>query len=163
MSGTLIAEIVLQSLAATRQFSHALAPLLRQGDILALEGGLGAGKTEMCRAIIHALGYEEDVPSPTFNLVQTYEPVPDDQTTPSVWHMDMYRLESPEEAFELGIDEAFDTALSLIEWPSKLGPYLPPGHLLLKLEISDEKGMRKLTLEGNAHWHQRLAGKFSNV
>jgi len=157
-----IAELYLHDLSRSEEFSARLAPLLRTGDILAFEGDLGAGKTALCRMIIHALGFQEDVPSPTFNLVQTYEPPLDDQKTPAVWHMDMYRLESPEEAFELGIDEAFETALCLIEWPSKLGPYLPREHLLLTLEICDEEGRRKLTLKGSETWRRRLVGKLDH-
>lgn len=153
---TLCAEISLADLSATQECAAALAPLLRVGDVIAFDGSLGAGKTEFCRALIHALGYQDDVPSPTFTLVQTYEPLPEDVQTPPVWHMDLYRLERPEEAFELGLEEAFDTALSLIEWPSKLGPYLPAGFLTCRLEIMADQGARKLTLIGDDSWKKRL-------
>ncbi|WP_321394565.1 tRNA (adenosine(37)-N6)-threonylcarbamoyltransferase complex ATPase subunit type 1 TsaE [Emcibacter sp.] len=162
MTNRKIYQTRLTDLAATRTLAEKLSHCLRIGDILALEGDLGAGKTEFCRSLIHALGYAEDVPSPTFNLVQVYEPAPDDQTTPSVWHFDFYRLEEPEEAFELGIDEAFDLAVSLIEWPSKLGPYLPEGHLVIRLEIAGDGDERLVSLEGDDHWQRRLAGVFAN-
>ncbi|PHZ84005.1 tRNA (adenosine(37)-N6)-threonylcarbamoyltransferase complex ATPase subunit type 1 TsaE [Paremcibacter congregatus] len=157
----ILAEIDLPDLAETQAVAARLAPLLRPGDILAFDGTLGAGKTEFCRAMIHALGFADDVPSPTFNLVQVYEPSPEDMTTPAIWHMDLYRLESPEEAFELGIEEAFDTAVSLIEWPAKLGPYLPEGFLTCRLEIMADQGARKLTLIGDEQWRNRLGSILS--
>ena len=116
-------EFYLEDLSKSRQLACRLAPMLKTGDILTFEGELGAGKTEFCRAIIHALGYNEDVPSPTFNLVQTYEPPHDDMARPAVWHMDLYRLEKPQDVFELGIEDGFDTAITLIEWPDRMGAY----------------------------------------
>ena len=147
----------LDSLEDLHRFTARLAPCLRMGDILALDGDLGAGKTELCRSLIHQLGFHEEVPSPTFNLVQTYEPPYDDQEHLSIWHMDLYRLEEPEEAWELGIEEAFDTALCLIEWPSRLGHILPDEHLHVKLEIAETQGARHLSLYGDALWADRLA------
>ncbi len=158
----LIAEITLADVSATREFATRFAPLLQRGDMVAFDGSLGAGKTEFCRAIIHALGFEDDVPSPTFTLVQTYEPPPDDQITPTIWHMDMYRLESPEEAIELGIEEAFDTAASLIEWPAKLGHYLPEGFLTFRLDIAADGKTRKLTIIGDDVWKSRLGKLLSH-
>ena len=162
MTETLIYQTRLPDLAATKKLVSALAPCLRAGDIIAFDGDLGAGKTELCRAIIHALGYDEDVPSPTFNLVQVYEPLADDQETVAVWHFDFYRLEDPEEVFELGIDEAFDQAVSLIEWPSRIGRYLPADHLLVRLEIDDDGATRRLSIEGGRSWQRRLAGVFGD-
>ncbi len=152
----LLAEVTLNDLTATKEFAARFAPLLKRGDVVALDGSLGVGKTELCRAIIHALGYTDEVPSPTFTLVQIYEPACDDQTTPTVWHMDMYRLRHPEEAIELGIEEAFDTAVSLIEWPAKLGSFLPAGFLTLRLEILADGRTRKLTIIGESPWQTRL-------
>lgn len=97
--------------AATAALAQLLAPLLRQGDVLALQGDLGAGKTTFARALINALeGPVEEVPSPTFTLVQTYQ-----RGELEIWHFDLYRLEDPEEAWELGIEEAFSEGVSLIE------------------------------------------------
>ncbi|MCF8473258.1 MAG: tRNA (adenosine(37)-N6)-threonylcarbamoyltransferase complex ATPase subunit type 1 TsaE [Emcibacter sp.] len=153
---TLLVEIILDDLTATKKFATVFAPLLRKGDVVALDGALGAGKTELCRSVIHALDLSDDVPSPTFNLVQIYEPKADDNITPVIWHMDLYRLESPEEAFELGIEDAFDQAVSLIEWPSRLGPYLPQGFLTLRLEIGHNGEARILKILGDDLWKNRL-------
>ncbi len=148
----IIAEISLPDIGATERFATRFAPVLGPGDVVALDGALGAGKTVLCRAIIQALGYSGDVPSPTFTLLQIYD------LKCSVWHMDLYRLEKPEEAFELGIEEGFETAACLIEWPSKLGPYLPPGFLTLRLEHGADSGTRKLTIIGDEIWAKRLRG-----
>lgn len=146
----------LPDLAATRAFARELAPVLRRGDVVGLSGELGSGKTAFARALIEALAERfhcprEEVPSPTFTLVQTY-----DFPGLSVWHFDLYRIESPEEAAELGIEEAFASALSLIEWPERLGPYLPPGHLSIALEYADGEARRaRITAPGA--WAARLA------
>lgn len=152
----LLAEFTLSDVSATKEFAARFAPLLKRGDVVAFDGALGAGKTTFCRAIIHALGLADEVPSPTFTLVQTYEPSSSDQTTPAIWHMDMYRLESPEDCLELGIEEAFEDAVSLIEWPAKLGSYLPAGFLTLRLEIEADGRTRKLTIIGGDEWKVRL-------
>jgi len=149
-------EFHLDNLATSRLLAGRLSALLKTGDIIAFEGELGSGKTEFCRAIIHAIGYDEDVPSPTFNLVQIYEPEVDDLITPSVWHMDLYRLENPEEVFELGIEDGFDTAITLIEWPNRMGHYLPQEHLKIKLSSTDIEGERKIVFSGNDYWKVRL-------
>ncbi len=156
MNERLYAEIMLSDVGATKAFAGRLAPYLKIGDVIAFDGALGAGKTEFCRALIHAFGYHDDVPSPTFNLVQIYSPPLNDQITPTVWHMDLYRLEEPEDVFELGIEEAFDTAVTLLEWPSKMGTYLPAGFLTLRLEIESDGKSRKLTALGDFSWKKRL-------
>ena len=131
-----------------------LAAGVDYGDIIALHGDLGAGKTTFARGFIQALLGEEEVPSPTFSLVQTYAPTQGD--APSVWHFDLYRLEQPGEAFELGIDEAFDQGVSLIEWPERLGPYLPKDHLKLTLRFGAGETARVAELEGGRSWAARL-------
>lgn len=136
--------------AATAALAQLLAPLLRQGDVLALQGDLGAGKTTFARALINALeGPVEEVPSPTFTLVQTYQ-----RGELEIWHFDLYRLEDPEEAWELGIEEAFSEGVSLIEWPDRLGSALPPERLELSLRHVD-KG-RRADLTGHGDWAARL-------
>lgn len=158
----LLAELTLSDVPATRKFAARFAPLLKRGDVVAFDGALGVGKTEFCRAIIHALGLADDVPSPTFTLVQTYEPSPEDSLTPAIWHMDMYRLEKPEDASELGLEEAFGTAVSLIEWPAKLGRFLPPGFITFRLDIAPDGKTRKLTVIGDGTWKTRMGNILSH-
>ncbi len=152
----IIKELYLKDLSACRTLAKKLAMLLKTGDIITLDGNLGTGKTEFCRAIIHALGYNEDVPSPTFNLVQVYEPELDDMETPAVWHIDLYRLENEEDVFELGIEDAFDTAVTLIEWPEKMGRFLPQEHLKINLKMAATEEARSITFAGGAYWQKKL-------
>lgn len=134
---------------ATETLARRLAPHLRAGDVLLLEGPIGAGKTHFARALIHALGVAEDVPSPTFTLIQTYE-APDFD----IWHADLYRLTHPDEAVELGLHEAFETALCLVEWPDRLGSDAPEQALTLHFSVLEEG--RNLTFEGADPWQERL-------
>lgn len=119
-----------------------LAEHVSVGDIVALYGTLGAGKTAFCRGFIQSLTTKsEDVPSPTFTLLQTYE-------TPTfpIYHFDMYRLKNPEEAYEIGIEDAFAEGVSLIEWPEKIGSLLPQKHITVRIEIQNNE--RVITIEG---------------
>lgn len=135
---------------ATDAFARRLAPLLRAGDVLLLQGQIGAGKTHLARALIQALGVAEAVPSPTFTLVQTYE-TPDFD----VWHADLYRLTHPHEAHELGLIEAFETALCLVEWPEKLGEDQPKEALMMQFLVKEDG--RLLLMSGSGAWAARLA------
>jgi tRNA threonylcarbamoyladenosine biosynthesis protein TsaE len=137
---------------ATAALAARLAALARPGDVIALKGELGAGKTSFARAFIAARGAGETVPSPTFTLVQTYE-LPDG----AVWHFDLYRLRAPEEAWELGIEEAFHAGIALIEWPERLGALLPARHLLVALDFASAPDARRARLSGDASWVARLA------
>lgn len=112
---------------ATDALAARLAKVVQPGDTLLLSGALGAGKTHLARALIRAcLGNpSEPVPSPTFTLVQTY-----DAGETALWHADLYRLGDPGEVAELGLDDAFDDAICLIEWPDRLAPDWPDGVLL---------------------------------
>ncbi|WP_102106642.1 tRNA (adenosine(37)-N6)-threonylcarbamoyltransferase complex ATPase subunit type 1 TsaE [Oceaniglobus roseus] len=138
-------RLSLPSPDATATLARSLAPALHAGDVLLLEGEIGAGKTHFARSLIQHLQGDraEDVPSPTFTLVQTYE-------TPGleVWHADLYRLSHPDEVLELGLDEAFRSALCLVEWPDRLGPLAPPQALTLTFAVSGEQG-RVLTVSGD--------------
>jgi len=126
---------------ATADLGVRLASLLRAGDSLLLEGPIGAGKSHFARAFIRArLGRMEDVPSPTFTLVQTYESDPD------IWHADLYRLTHPDDVLELGLEDAFATAICLIEWPDRLGAHLPANALRLRLGAEGEG--RRAVLSG---------------
>jgi tRNA threonylcarbamoyladenosine biosynthesis protein TsaE len=146
---------------ATLDLAARLAPLAERGDVFCLMGDLGTGKTTFARGFIRARARAagvaaEEVPSPTFTLVQVYEiaPVP-------VWHFDLYRLEAAREAVELGIEEAFATAVSLIEWAERLGHRLPPDRLELRFAYVDaENGdgvSRRVTLVPFGTWRARLA------
>ncbi len=137
---------------ATARLAVALAALLRPGDVVALRGDLGTGKTTFARALIRALtGTDEDVPSPTFTLVQTYA-----TAAFEIWHFDLYRLEKPEDAVELGIEDAMAEGVTLIEWPERLGPALPARRLDVRLAYADSETARTATLCGTADWPQRL-------
>ncbi len=136
--------------AGTRAAGAKLASLLQAGDVVALYGDLGAGKTTLSRGLISALmGAATEVPSPTYTLVQTY-----DAPGFPIFHFDLYRLESPDELVELGWDET-QTGLALIEWPARAGAALPAWRLDVRLEAY-ETG-RKLTLAGHGEdWQTRL-------
>lgn len=145
-------ELILKNETDTGRVAGLLAQTLKAGDIVALTGDLGAGKTAMARAMINALpGAPEDVPSPTFTLVQTYN-----RGGLELWHVDLYRLEDPEEALELGLEDAFVDAACLIEWPERLGPYLPRRHLRVTLSHRGDESMRHLKIDGDAAWAERL-------
>jgi tRNA threonylcarbamoyladenosine biosynthesis protein TsaE len=154
MKNSLRVRVLLRDPQSTARLAASLAEGARCGDIIALRGDLGAGKTTFARGFISALLGEEEVQSPTFSLVQTYEPK--EGPAPAVWHFDLYRLESPAEAVELGIDEAFDEGVSLIEWPERLGSYLPEDHLKLGLSFGAGETERLAELEGGSSWVGRL-------
>lgn len=141
--------LVLTTLADTARAAAALAAVLRPGDVVALSGDLGAGKSSLARALLHALGWADDVPSPTFTLVQPYGPP---ELPFEVWHVDLYRLDTPEEAEALGLFEA-DAAL-LIEWPERLGARLPANALRLRLEGQGDQP-RRLTWTRPKAWEGR--------
>ncbi len=152
------ARLLLADLAATRRLAERLAKGLKPGDVIGLSGVLGAGKTTFARAVIQALGGAGEVPSPAFTLVQTYE-----LDVGAVWHFDLYRLESPGEAHELAIEDAFAEGISLIEWPEKLGPLLPDDRLDLNLAIEPDPGARRAHLTGYGPWAERLSGLADDV
>mgnify|MGYP002629956290 FL=1 len=133
----------------------ALSRIAQAGDVIALKGDLGAGKTVFARAFIRALcGPETEVPSPTFTLVQSY----DRADAETIFHFDLYRLETPEEALELDIDDAFGEGICLIEWPERLGPLLPRGHLEVTLSYGEHEQQRLCVISGAGAWTERLAG-----
>jgi len=139
------AEIALPDLGATAALAGRIAPLLGMGDAVALWGDLGAGKTSLAREILRALGVTEDVPSPTFTLVQTYE-------TPrlTVAHYDLYRLKCPRELDELGFREALEDGAALVEWPERAPDYLPDETLHLHLTLDGE--IRRVKATGPERW-----------
>lgn len=119
----------------------ALIPQLSAGQTVCLTGGLGAGKTTLVRGMIQSVLGDIHVPSPTYTLVQTYE-MPQFE----LWHCDMYRLERPEDGYELGLMDAFEEAVCLIEWPDKLGELIPKD--AMRIEIAFDEEGRKVTLTG---------------
>lgn len=142
----------------TSRMARVLAPALRPGDTVLLAGSIGAGKTHFCRALIRArLGDGVEVPSPTFTLVQTYEGEPD------IWHADLYRLTHPDEARELGLEEAFETAICLVEWPDRLGDYAPRNAIRIELRPEGEGRRAEITFGQRADLAALLAAEFSGV
>lgn len=139
------------NLAALDRWAGALAARCRIGDVIALSGELGAGKTTLARGVLRGLGLAGEAPSPTFTIVQTYEPP---EVRLPVWHVDLYRVERPAEAIELGFDDAFGTALTIIEWPERLGDALPARALRLRLDGAGEPE-RRLTVAVPPDWEGR--------
>ncbi len=142
----------LPDLAATARLGAALASVARVGDVIALRGDLGAGKTELARATIRAAVGDPDliVPSPTFTLLETY-----DTPRGAWWHFDLYRLDAPDQVYELGWEDALADAIALVEWPERLGPLLPDDRLDLGLETLPDQ-CRRATLAGGNAWRERL-------
>jgi tRNA threonylcarbamoyladenosine biosynthesis protein TsaE len=141
--------ISLPDAAATEALGARIAPLLRLHDVVALSGDLGAGKTTLVRGVLRGLGFEGEVASPTFPIVQPYE-----ELAVPVWHVDLYRIEDPAELEELALDEAREGAVLLIEWPERLGRALWPEALRLTLGRT-EAGGRALTAGVPAAWGSR--------
>lgn len=136
---------------ATKDLAIHLAELAQRGDIFALDGPLGSGKSSLARFFIrHLTDPAEDVPSPTFTLVQSYL-----AAHATLYHFDLYRLEAPEQAEELGIDDAFADGICLIEWPDRLGRLLPRRHLLVTLAAGAAPEARIATISGDESWRQR--------
>ena len=150
--------IDLPDLAATTAFGHRLAKALCRGDVVALKGGLGVGKTALARAIVARLSPEHgDVPSPSFTLVQTYPVILADGPA-ELWHFDLYRLDRPTQVYELGFEDALVEGVSLIEWPELAMGLLPKKNLLtIELQIAAGEARRAL-IEGGAAWTDRVAG-----
>lgn len=133
---------------ATMALGARLAASLQAGDVVLLRGDLGAGKTTLARGLVAAwTGVDEDAPSPTYTLVQVYE-----SARGPLWHMDLYRLQDPEEALELGLEDALIEAVTVIEWPERLGAFAPPHRL--EIDLAAQGAGRRAIVRGFG----RLAG-----
>lgn len=140
--------MILADEEATGRAGAALAAVLRPGDVIALSGPLGVGKTALARGLIRALGHQGEVPSPSFALVQPY-----DELDPPIWHVDLYRIEEAAEIDELGLDAAEEGVL-VVEWPDRAGDRAWPDALRLTLEFGQD-GDRNLTAGVPPAWEGR--------
>lgn len=142
--------VILSDAAATDAAGRALALFLRVGDVVALSGNLGAGKTSFARGVLSGLGLLEEAPSPSFALVIPYA-LPD--VALHVWHVDLYRLDDAEEVEQLGLDDALIDSALIIEWPERMGTRLWPD--ALKLHFEAIEGGRRLTVDAPPSWEAR--------
>jgi tRNA threonylcarbamoyladenosine biosynthesis protein TsaE len=141
--------ILLAGPQSTEAFGARLAPALRPGDVVALYGDLGAGKTTLARGVLRGLGFAGEVASPTFPIVQPYE-----ELALPLWHVDLYRIEDASELEELALEEILDGGALLIEWPERLGDALWPSALRLDLRRHGEDA-RALTAVVPPAWEGR--------
>ncbi|HFB55535.1 MAG TPA: tRNA (adenosine(37)-N6)-threonylcarbamoyltransferase complex ATPase subunit type 1 TsaE [Hellea balneolensis] len=146
---TKITSVKLPDPAATMAFGARMAGVLRSHDVVCLTGGLGVGKTSFSRGLIQELCGSMEVPSPTFTLVQTYRAPAFD-----IWHFDLYRLQASEDIWELGIEDALDGGVCLIEWPDRIENMLNGDELNIDFDFSGQG--RTAMLSGGKHWKNRL-------
>lgn len=143
---------------ATAQAGAALGPLLAPGDVVLLQGDVGAGKTHFARALIQSILVEmEDVPSPTFTLVQVY-----DTRNGPLWHADLYRISTPTEVDELGLTDAFEDSICIIEWPDRLGPLSPKDALRIEIATQAEGRMATFTW-ADPRWAKHIEDMSAHV
>ena len=135
-----------------------LGAVLCPGDVVAFAGGLGAGQTTLARGLVQGSLPTEIVPSPTYTLVQTY-----DFPNFTLWHCDLYRLEDEEDVLEIGLEEAFADAVTLIEWADRLGGWLPHRRLSVAFAGEDWDESRRIVLDGDSDWRERLEGLMANA
>ena len=140
--------MIFNDVEETVAFGRQLAGRAQAGDVIAISGSLGVGKTTLVRGFLAALGHSDEVPSPSFAIVQPY-----DDLDPPVWHVDLYRLEDPSELDELGLDSAGEAVL-LVEWPERAGDGAWPDALRLSLDFA-EAGARRLTAQVPPAWEGR--------
>ncbi len=148
-------EMMLEEAGATEAFGARLANALRPGDVVALSGDLGAGKTTLARGLLAALGLAGEAPSPSFAIVQPYDV---DELRLPVWHVDLYRIEDADEIEEFGLDEARGEAVLLIEWPERMGARLWADALRLRIEPAGDG--RRLTATVPPAWEERWSHLF---
>ncbi|MSQ87273.1 MAG: tRNA (adenosine(37)-N6)-threonylcarbamoyltransferase complex ATPase subunit type 1 TsaE [Alphaproteobacteria bacterium] len=148
-----ISHMMCRSTIETEHLAAKLAGIVQIGDVIGLSGDLGAGKTTFARGFVRALtNAHDDVPSPTFTLMQAY-----DTAKGPLWHCDLYRLTKPDDALELGLEEAFGTSICLVEWPERMGTLLPKSRLLLTFQFEpSDANLRRIECDGGYHWAERL-------
>jgi tRNA threonylcarbamoyladenosine biosynthesis protein TsaE len=149
-------KIYIENIEQLKLFAEKLAKFIKMGDVITFVGNLGAGKTTLIREIIHSLLSDDnvEVTSPSFNLLHVYNL---DNITIS--HFDLYRLKNLTEAYELGIEDAFFSSVSLIEWPEIIGDILPNDKLEIQLSfVNNSQTGRELTLKGDSKWKNILEG-----
>lgn len=144
--------IKLPNLEATECLARTIVPLAEVGDVITLQGDLGAGKTAFARAFIQSWMQKDcEVPSPTFTLVQCYE-----KAGQTLYHFDLYRLKVVQEIIELGLEEALHTGVTLIEWPERLQGMELSNHLQIQLEFEEGSEVRKATILADRSWQDRM-------
>ena len=149
-------QFTLKNETATGTLASQLANIAKPRDVIALAGDLGVGKTAFARAFIKARGGDGEVPSPTFTLVQVYQ-----LSSINVYHFDLYRIEGPEEIFELGIEDAFTDGISLIEWPDRMETFIPSERLDIIFSNGSDENSREVNVVGYGDsWINRLAKVF---
>lgn len=146
-----VSRVILADAQATEAVGAALAAIVRPGDVITLEGPLGAGKTSLARGLLAALGLAGEAPSPSFAIVQPYAPP---EVRLPVLHVDLYRIDHPSELEELGLDEASGDSLLIVEWPDRAGPDAWPDALAMTLDVTPDGG-RGLTIRRPPAWAMR--------
>lgn len=145
--------VIFQHPEETDKFSSRFAENLRSGDVILLNGDVGAGKSFFCRALIRSvLLFDEDIPSPTFTLVQQYE-----TAIGELWHADLYRLSTSDEVVELGLFDAFEYAVVLIEWPNQIDGLSPNSALNVQISVTGETSRRFEFSWSDSKWAEKLA------
>jgi tRNA threonylcarbamoyladenosine biosynthesis protein TsaE len=144
-------EILLGDAAATEAFGRRLASVVQAGDVVALSGDLGMGKTSVARGLLAGLGLQGEAPSPSFAIVQPYQPP---EVLLPVLHVDLYRIDDPAEMEELGLDDGLGDTLLVVEWPERAGVGYWPDALALTLSATADGG-RRLTAEVPERWKPR--------
>ena len=145
-------EVDIQTLEELQSFAALLAEVSEAKDVITLNGDLGAGKTEFARAFIrYFMGEDTDVPSPTFSLVQHY-----DTNDIAIWHFDLYRLENENDVWELGLEDALQDGITLIEWPTKIPHVKFKNHIEIAFKTSQHTQHRLLILNVDKGWRQRI-------
>jgi tRNA threonylcarbamoyl adenosine modification protein YjeE len=150
-SDSFFAQLILKTEPETLRLGAIIADLLRPGDTVALAGTLGAGKTTLARALIRRMLPAEEVPSPTFTLVQIY-----DTSKFRICHADLYRVKNKRELRELGFDEILEDGVVLVEWPDRMSELLPDDRLDIILEVDDGTEDRRVKLIGRGAWVSRV-------